>query len=152
MNISDAYRDEFLRSRFPLPTEEMVQDLENRLGVTLPDSYRTFILDFNGSFFDRLAVKDNDNNGIDGLDVLYGINSTHPSGELGRNVDIFDNNAPVIILPIGFGACGVVFCMYVAFEEERGEIVGKWPSKDEYIFFFYYVYAFFEKNVFPVVE
>lgn len=152
MNIIDAYHEEFLRSRFPLPTEGQVQELENNLGATLPDSYRKFLLTYNGAYFDRISVKDNDNNEIDGLDVLYGINSTHPSAELGRDADVFDDNDPVVLLPIGYGACGVLFCMYVDFEDGRGEVIAKKPFQDNYVFFENDIFAFFQENVFPVVE
>lgn len=87
----------------------MVKDLEKSLSVALPDSYREFLLKFNGAYFDRLVVFNDDINIINGLDVLYGIHSTHQSGELGRNVNIFDDNDPVLLLPVGHGACGFFF-------------------------------------------
>lgn len=152
MNINDAYREEYLRSRFSLPTEKMVETLENSLAMTLPDSYREFLLKFNGAYFDRLVVRDNDSIAIDGLDVLYGINSTHPSGELGQHVNVFDDNVPVILLPIGYGACGVMFCMYVDFEAGRGEVIAKRPSQSDFVFFEKDIFAFFQDNVFPVDE
>jgi hypothetical protein len=43
---------------------------------------------------------------VDGLDVLYGIGASHHSAELGANVDLFDDNDPVSVLPIGYTVMG----------------------------------------------
>ena len=151
MDLHDAYRECFLRSRFPLPTEEEVQNLEKKLAIALPESYRSFLLGFNGGYFHKLDIRVESHDYKDRLDVLDGIVSTHPSVELGRtsSINILDDNDPVIILPIGYTTRGFLLLTFVDFEEERGEIYGKRPSSDEYIFLGEDIISFFRDSVFP---
>ena len=95
--IEGAYRD-FCTERFPLPTEKQVADLERRIGVSLPEDYRKFILDYNGGYFsEAMMVPPTEGCPLHDLDSLFGIGATHASSELASEQDlaVFDDNYPV---------------------------------------------------------
>lgn len=48
--IATAYQ-RFGRGRFPLPSEQQVAELEQRIGITFPEDYRQFLLQHNGGYF-----------------------------------------------------------------------------------------------------
>lgn len=103
-SIEYAYNS-FCEERFPLPTEKQVSDLEQRIGVTLPNDYREFLLEFNGGVFSEPDIlPPSDDCPSDCLTFMHGIGSTlEDVAELASNLDLalFDDNDPVQILPIG---------------------------------------------------
>jgi len=101
--IQSVY-DAFAVERFPLPSEEQVSDLESRLGIPLPLHYRKFILEFNGGFFREpkpLIAPVHEELRWYELDGLWGIAAAHRHAELGNDTNLFDDNDPPLILPIG---------------------------------------------------
>jgi hypothetical protein len=119
----EAFTDE----RFPLPTEKQVANLEARWHIDLPSDYRRFLLEYNGGYFtEPQIVPSNPDCPIDRLNNLAGIGATHPSAELGGtgtyNPDLFDNNDPPILLPIGYTLMGNL--IYLVTESEGRGVIG----------------------------
>ena len=131
--IEAAYRN-FCKERFSLPTEQQIADLERRIGVALPQDYREFILGYNGGYFDEPnIVPVIEGCPRDGLDSLFGIGSTHPSSELASEfyLDLFDDNYPVEVLPIGGTPLGALILL-ITHPEDRGAIMLKVAFGDSY--------------------
>jgi hypothetical protein len=121
--ITDAY-DRFSKERFPLPSESQLKSLEQRIGVSLPDDYRQFVLQFNGGYFNEPDITPvGDNCPRDVLAFLYGIGASHEEAELGMpsRTALFDNNDPPYILPIGDTGMGGLIIL-VTEPEGRGGI------------------------------
>jgi hypothetical protein len=100
-----AIYDTFEVERFPLPSEEQVSDLESRLKSSLPPRYREFILGFNGGYFTEpypYIPVSHEECPSDRLTDLWGIGAAHQAAELGHDTDLFDDNEPPVILPIGY--------------------------------------------------
>jgi hypothetical protein len=139
MTIMDAieagYR-KYARKRAPLPLEEEVAALEHRIGITLPEHFRRFVLDYNGGWFNSPAIEpDSPNCPVDALDVLYGIGASHPSAELASPADIalFDDNDPLQVLPIGYTVMGNLLILLTHPEpEDRGVVMLKRAYSDDY--------------------
>lgn len=132
--IDDAYR-RFSRERFPLPTEEQLAELEQRIGLVFPDDFRRFILEFNGGYFCEptiAPVGEGCPQGI--LTFLSGISASHEESELGLPFDLslFDDNVPPKIVPIGGTPIGGLIILDTAPGEGRGEIYYKQPFGDFY--------------------
>jgi hypothetical protein len=124
--IDRVYR-ESARTRFPLPTSQQVSELEERLGVDLPPDYRQFILQYNGGTFEDLPIVSPETGaGMDCLTILCGINASNPFGELaaqtGLPPDLFDDNDPVQVLPIGYCVGGSL--IYVLTDPENSGCIG----------------------------
>ena len=133
--IQSAY-DRFCKERFPVPSDAQLSALEQRIGVVLPADYRRFILQFNGGYFaDPLITPVGQGCPTECLDSLFGIGASHPTAELGRERDIglFDDNDPPIIVPIGSTAVGGLIILDTAPGEEQGSICLKQAFGD----FFY---------------
>ena len=134
IHIKAAYKA-FCKTRFPLPTERQVADLEDGLGIQLPPDYREFILRYNGGFFNEPdIVPPSDNCPKDCLTSLYGIGALHPSAELHplRAFD-FEDNDPVVVLSIGYTLMGNLLWM-ITHEEDRGSIGLKKAWSDDNFF------------------
>jgi hypothetical protein len=118
MNIIQAAYEAFCRTRFPLPSESQVADLERRLGVPLPPDYREFLLHYNGGYFTEPDIIPPEEGCPEiALSFLGGINATNPSAELcspgGLTPAIFDDNDPPQMLPIGYTPMGNLLFMTV---------------------------------------
>jgi hypothetical protein len=134
-SIAAAYR-KFCKRRFPLPSEEEVAALEERIGVFLPPDYRKFLLKYNGGFFtEPRIVPPSDDCPFDRLTVLHGIRATHSSAELASIswLTLFDDNDPPEILPIGYTMMGNLLYL-VTHPEENGSIGLKKASSDQFFF------------------
>jgi hypothetical protein len=102
-----------------------LSELEQRIGVTLPDAYRRFILRFNGGYFNDPNIAPESNGRPPAiLAFLSGIGASHPEAELGRRADIalFDGNEPPKVLPIGATPMGDLIILDTAPGDGRGEI------------------------------
>src|SRR3954468_6307138 len=83
MSIREAAYRKFCKERFPLPTEEQVAALEGRIGISFPEHYRQFVLNYNGGWFtEPQIVPPTKGCPVDRLTVLDGIGASHPSAEL----------------------------------------------------------------------
>jgi len=132
--IDDAYR-RFARVRFPLPTENQLAEVEQRIGIILPDDYRQFILKFNGGDFGEPDITPvGDGCPEDALTYLSGIGASHEGAELGTlsMMCLFDDNDPPKIVPIGYTIMGGLILLDTAPGEGRGEIYYKEPFGDFY--------------------
>jgi len=128
MSIIEYAYCRFAKDRFPLPSEEQVEDVERRAGFELPPDYRQFLLDYNGGRFElpEIIVEDDEFKG-DGLVCLFGVNADHPIAEVAspRLLAIFDDDPP-IAMPIGDTA-GAGLIVLVVEEENRGAVFLKKP-------------------------
>jgi hypothetical protein len=132
--IDDAYR-RFARVRFPLPTEDQLADVEQRIGVVFPDDYRRFILEFNGGYFDDPVIRPVEEACPEViLACLSGIGASHEYAELGEpsTLSLFDDNDPPKIVPIGYTIMGGLILLDTAPGEGRGAIYYKQAFGDFY--------------------
>lgn len=137
MKTIEAAYDQFCEERFPAPTEKQVADLEQRIGISLPEDYREFVLAFNGGFFaEPWIVPPSEECPLeDSLRAMNGIGATHPTAELASEGDLalFDDNDPPQILPIGDTVMGNLILL-ITHPEDRGCIVLKKAFSDESFF------------------
>ena len=98
--IQTAY-DRFCIERFPLPSEDGLQELEQKIGIVFPDDYRRFILDFNGGYFNEPEIAVGKDPPHDVLTFLCGLNSSHEEAELGGYLPLFTDNDPPKVFPLG---------------------------------------------------
>jgi hypothetical protein len=125
MNEIDAAYRKFCRTRFPLPTERQVADLEQRISVSFPEDYRDFVLEYNGGFFNEpLIIPPDEDCPLVALRHMNGIGASHPVAELGSEADlaIFDDNDPPEILPVGYTTMGYLVLLIIH-PENRGWIL-----------------------------
>lgn len=127
-SIEVAYR-KYSRRRFPLPSEAEVRDFELVISADLPQEYRQYLLMYNGGYFTEPSISLPWC--VDGLDVMYGIQATDASADLSLNIDIFDNNIPLTILPIGYTVMGALLYM-CTHHDDYGTIGAKKAHCDEY--------------------
>lgn len=130
--IEAAYRA-YCRERFPLPTEKDVADLEQRIGVSLPDDFRQFVLEYNGGYFvEPDIVPPCKEWPVDALTSIFGIGASHPTAELasGESLAIFTDNDPPQVVPIGDTIMGNLILL-VTHPEGRGSIVLKIAFSDQ---------------------
>jgi len=116
--IETAYR-KYCTERFALPTEKQVSDLEEKIGVFFPDDYRQFLLTYNGGVFNEPDIIPPDKEcPVDGLEFMNGIGAIHPVIELGREIDldIFDDNDPPQVVPIGDTIMGNLILLITHYE------------------------------------
>ncbi|MDB5387985.1 MAG: cell-wall [Planctomycetaceae bacterium] len=109
MSVIDHAYSRWCKSRFAQPTEQAISDLEKRIAIQLPDHYRRFLLDWNGGIFKEPAIiGGQEDHPIECLTFLSGIDASNPIAELGneRDLALFDDNDPPIILPIGRTSTG----------------------------------------------
>lgn len=132
--ITYAY-NRFCIKRFPLPRERQFDDLEWRINVQFPASYRQFILEFNGGYFNDCGISSPDPQcPDDGLRALAGIGASHLEAELGSlsDLSLFDDNTPAEIMVIGRTTCAGLIIMRVRYED-----IGSIYLKQAYGGFYY---------------
>lgn len=134
-NIALAY-GKFCRTRFPLPSDKEVAALEERIGISLPEDYREFLLKYNGGYFTEPDIlPPSDDCPLDRLKVLHGIRATQSSAELASTtwLTLFDDNDPPQILPIGFTLMGNLLFL-ITHWEDNGAIGLKKAGSDDSFF------------------
>lgn len=134
IGIEYAYQ-RFCDERFPLPSEAQLEALEQRIGITFPEDYRQFVLEFNGGYFTGPDITPvGDDCPQDGLRCLCGIGASHEESELATELylSLFDGNDPPIIVPIGRTEMGGLIIL-ITEEENRGCVL----LKQAYGEFFY---------------
>ncbi len=132
--IESAY-SRYCTKRFPLPTEQQVLELEQRVDVRLPDKYRQFVLKYNGGYFNRPKITPvGDSCPLDALCNLCGIGASHWEAELATPSDLalFDDNDPLQVLPIGHAEMGGLILLDTAPGEGNGAIFLKKAFGDVY--------------------
>ena len=123
----------FCKTRFPLPSEKQVAQVEQRLGIKLPPDYRQYLLEYNGGFFrEPDIVPPTPDCPLDCLTSMDGIAATHPSAELASEASLalFEDNMPAQILPIGYTLMGNLLFL-ITHSENRGEIGLKKAFSDQ---------------------
>lgn len=124
INIEYAYR-RFCTERFPLPTQAQLQALEQRIRIEFPEDYRNFVLRFNGGYFNEPdIVPTTAGCPEDALEYLCGIGASHDTSELGNEhyLNLFDDNDPPQVVPIGSTSLGGLILLDTAPGDERGMI------------------------------
>lgn len=132
--VEQAYR-EFCRERFSPTSEKRIIDLEQKIGVRLPDEYRHYLLSYNGGAFnDPIMPVAEDGCPEDCLDVMFGIVEDPIGCNLASpgNLNLFDDNHPAIILPIGYSLMGNLLVLRTEPGEELGWILLKIQDSDDY--------------------
>lgn len=132
--IDSAY-ERFCVERFPLPTEKQVRELEERIEVRFSDDYRDFLRRYNGGWFKCPEITPvGDGCPQETLRALNGIGASHPSAELGSELDLslFDDNSPPKILPIGHTGMGGLIILDTAPGDGQGAIFLKQAYGDFY--------------------
>jgi len=130
--IELAYR-RYSRKRFPLPTEAEVRALEQRIHGKFPPDYRRFLLEYNGGYFTEPEIKtDVEGCPEDLLTYMHGLHASHEEAELGDGVDLFDDNDPLLIIPIGSTPMGHLIILDTAPGEGNGDIYFKEAYGDFY--------------------
>ena len=132
ITIQSIY-DRFCRTRFPLPREGELFALQRRIGIVFPREYRDFILEFNGGYFSDPVISPPDPAcPSESLASLFGIGASQDTAELGcpAEIDLFDDNHPPKIVPIGRTALGGLIILDTAPGYENGSIYLKqaWGS------------------------
>ena len=133
--IDTAYQS-FCKKRFSLPSDSLVAELERKMGVVLPPDYRRFLLDYNGGYFTEPdIVPPSEDFPLDCLTFLSGIGASHRSAELGKGLppDLFDDNDPPQILPIGYTLMGNLLFL-ITHPEDNGSIGLKKAHSDKSFF------------------
>jgi hypothetical protein len=132
--IDSAY-EHYCRERFPLPSEEDISSLEDRLRAELPADFKDFLLHYNGGVFNDTKIQPPYlETPTRHLTYLRGIGAKPDSLEIGRRRDvlIFDDNDPLQILPIGGTAEGDLILL-VTHEEDCGAILLRTPRESFYL-------------------
>jgi SMI1/KNR4 family protein SUKH-1 len=145
MNAIQSAYERFCKKRFPLPSEQQVAALERRIGVSLPEDYRRYILEFNGGWFTEPdIVPPIKECPLDCLDFMNGIAATHPCAELASAADLalFTDNDPIQLLPIGYTSMGHLIWLSTH-PDDRGRIGLKKCSSDESFFLAKSIEGFF---------
>jgi len=133
-NVEQAYRG-FCRERFPLTSEGPIADLERKIGIRLPDEYRRYLLTYNGGAFnDPIMSAVDEQCPEDCLDVLFGITEQPRACNLENPtyLNLFDDNFPAIILPIGYTLMGNLLVLRTEPDDELGWILLKIQDSDDY--------------------
>src|SRR4051812_17999788 len=127
MSAIEAAYQKYCRKRFPLPTEKQVTELEKRIGITFPDDFRQFILNYNGGLVYNPSIEPTKKKcPPHALDVVYGIGASHPSAELASPAHLvrFDDNDPPLVVPIGYTVMGNLLIVLTHPEpEDRGVVM-----------------------------
>lgn len=135
MTIIDDVYARLATKRFPLPTESDVADLEKRTKCRFPEDYRQFLLEYNGGYFNDPEIEQvGEGFPRESLLNLFGIRASHEEAELGlpRRTDLFDDNDPPKILPIGLTGTGGFIILDVAPGDGKGNIFLKVAWGDFY--------------------
>jgi hypothetical protein len=123
--IDNAYR-RFSRGRFSLPTEVQLEESEQHIDLVFPEDFRQFILEYNGGYFRDPQITPL---GVgcpqDALTLLSGIGASHDIAELGESstIDLFEENRPPKVVPIGYTTMGGLIILDTAPGEGRGDLL-----------------------------
>lgn len=113
-------------------TEKDIAALEQRLGISLPDEYRQFILTWNGGQPEPNAfpIQDNprDTHGL--LDRFFSIDVEDTDYDIVDNAEVFRDRVPADLLPIAFDPGGNLICVAVS-GKNKGKIYF-WDHNDEF--------------------
>ena len=118
----ERFYEKWCRTRFPLPAQSEIDALEDRLEATFPREYHEFLLRYNGGFFDEPVIVPGQACAYIAIKYLHGIHATYAFAELGLDANLFDDNQPAEIVPIGCTPGNNLLFMVVYPEEGYGSI------------------------------
>lgn len=144
MNLIARAYDRYCTTRFPLPTENEVAALEERLKIDFPDDYREYLLQYNGGYFrdaqivfpEPITVRWRDGSVThtdDHLTVMYGVDSNNKDRDIAQpfRLHLLEDNDPLQLLPIGYTSVGCLVLLDLA-PGYIGNVLLKFPSADAY--------------------
>jgi cell wall assembly regulator SMI1 len=111
----------------PPPTEIQVAELERELGAELPADYRSFLLCWGFSTFDKSTkIRSMQPSkwavgGYDSLSCFYGL-GRGGSNDLRYNAQVYEKRMPRDLLPIGCDDGGSQFCIELSPGVEVGKV------------------------------
>jgi hypothetical protein len=145
--IIEGRYEKYCDHRYPLASESAIENFERRLGVPLPPHYRDYLLTFNGGYFNDPIVGDEDSDWPSfSVSTLYGLGSEGKGADLARpaNLNLFTNNDPFQILPIGCTPGGFLILLVTDPDgDDYGDILLK--TFDETYFVANSMHEFFEQ-------
>ena len=123
----DAAYDRYCTERPPLPTEERISAIEDELGITFPGHYRDFLLNYNGGWFGGHPELYSEEYVIPKITLsnLFGVDTGDEYLKLNdwSRIHTWDDNDPIIILPIGKTPNGFYIVLVAKVtEEDYGQI------------------------------
>src|SRR5690606_14031044 len=104
-------------------------------GVRLPDEYRRYLLSYNGGSFNMPIMNARDEQCPKNcLHLMFGMVDRPQACNLADsvNLNLFDDNYPAIILPIGDTPTGNLLILRTEPDEELGWILLKIQNSDDY--------------------
>lgn len=122
----------FCTKRFGLPSSAELRALEEHCQVCLPADFRDFLLQFNGGEFSEPSFYVKELNKMFGLSLLFGC-GIGGQYDLADKVELFEENVPTVILPIG-STSGNSLLLLVTEEFEKGSIRLKEPWLETSVF------------------
>jgi hypothetical protein len=107
------------------------------MNVELPRDYVRYLLEYNGGWFTEPSIVTEEIKiDFDRLTVMFGIGASHLTAELadeGR-INIWDDNDPPQMLPIGYTLRGNFIVMFVVpGDDDYGEIALKTPQSSYFL-------------------
>jgi hypothetical protein len=109
----------------PKLSEYDISALEKRIGATLPEGYRRFLLEFNGGIptpYMQVVDVEGLEGGSTDVQVFYGIDDASPSGSIEWHLNTLVERLPEGLVPIAGDSGGSDFCLSVR-EHDRGAVV-----------------------------
>jgi cell wall assembly regulator SMI1 len=126
-------------------TEQVVCELERKLGVAFPPIYRNFLRAYNGGHVnpDTIDILNLPGSPTD-IMVLFGIGRPTPMDNIEKNLQMYRGRIPTNVIPIGTDSLGNLFVVsvddstadavsYVDFLYPDGAIYAVAPSIDQMI-------------------
>lgn len=131
----------FVRRNHPVGSEQ-VRALENKFGVRLPESYRDFLLAFNGGepiegLFPIHGLEDNP---VDLIHAFFGVRAEEPTEDLAAILQMLEGLTPSGILPIARTAGDDYLCIDLRVESapvvywDRRPFWGNNVWREEYLY------------------
>ncbi len=123
----DAAYDRYCTERPPLPSEESISAIEDDLGITFPNHYRDFLLNYNGGWFGKYPEIHSDEYVVPkiSLENMFGVDTGNEYLKLNDwpTIHLWDDNDPIIILPIGSTTSNYIIVLVAQVtEEDYGQI------------------------------
>ena len=113
----------------PLPTAEDVRGFETKLGVVLPDDYKTFLLQKNGGIPKKAKIKI-DLLGVKVVQQFYALTSPANSYTLSYLLEVYSERIPNYMLPIADDPAGNLYLCRLQPGDAYGNIYF-WDHEEE---------------------
>jgi hypothetical protein len=113
-------------------TDARIAMLERQLGVRLPESYRSFLLRYNGGRPepDFFPIRGFDRAAFGGVDYFFGLDRSIRSNSIDWNYRMYLGRIPTEFLPVAGDASGNVICLSLA--GVNRDAVYFWDHDNEY--------------------